>query len=447
MGENKVVLTKNRDGKTKNKVVLKIVIPTLIICALAILACLLLNIKIVMASSGSNIKAGVTANSIQEEYDNTVITLVENDFSTDYTYIGLGIQSIFSDEQLNYIKSNFIINRDIIEPKYNTENLLNKLEELNDSRQNHVYANLKKTDSEFTVTESVDGNMIDTSKLSDSIISELDGTDKIFDLTKYYVEKDSTKPTYEELVEEVEKVNNTYIEYTNGYKISLIDYIDYCSVVDNTIVLNEDTLEELKNTIDKTIEKELIEYDTVGNAMEFTTNSGETIEISGGTWGNIFSSDDETDYIIDKFSKFESETNRVPIYSQEMSSEIGDTYIEVSIQDQHVWHYVNGELCCESDCVTGKCDRSHETPTGVFYILERQNGRTLRPKGSTSGTWVNKWMRITWDGVGLHDAYWRGAFGGTIYKNNGSHGCINLPKNYAYSLYDEIGLDYCVVVY
>lgn len=149
MGENKVVLTKNRDGKTKNKVVLKIVIPTLIICALALLACLGLNVKIVMASSGSNIKAGVTANSVQEEYDNTVITLVENDFSTDYTYIGLGIQSIFSDEQLNYIKSNFIINRDIIEPKYNTENLLNKLEELNGSRQNHVYANLKKTDSEF----------------------------------------------------------------------------------------------------------------------------------------------------------------------------------------------------------------------------------------------------------------------------------------------------------
>lgn len=447
MGENKVVLTKNRDGKTKNKVVLKIVIPTLIICALALLACLGLNIKIVMASSGSNIKAGVTANRVQEEYDNTVITLVENSDSYDYTYIDLGIQSIFSDEQLDYVKNNFIINKELIEPKYNTENLLSKLEELNDSRQNHVYANLKKTDSEFTVTESVDGNMIDTSKLSDSIISELDGTDKIFDLTKYYVEKDNTKPTYEELVEEVEKVNNTYIEYTNGYKISLIDYIDYCSVLDNTIVLNEDTLEELKNTIDKTIEKELIEYDTVGNAMEFTTNSGETIEISGGTWGNIFNSDDETDYIIDKFSKFESETNRVPIYSQEMSSEIGDTYIEVSIQDQHVWHYVNGELCCESDCVTGKCDRSHETPTGVFYILERQNGRTLRPKGSTSGTWVNKWMRITWDGVGLHDAYWRGAFGGTIYKNNGSHGCINLPKNYAYSLYDEVGLDYCVVVY
>ena len=102
-----------------------------------------------MASNGSNIKDGVTANSIQEEYDYTLITLAEDSDSYDYTYIDLGIQSIFSDEQLNYIKNNFIINKDIIEPKYNTENLLSKLEELNDSRQNHVYANLKKTNSEF----------------------------------------------------------------------------------------------------------------------------------------------------------------------------------------------------------------------------------------------------------------------------------------------------------
>lgn len=415
--------------------------------AIVIGVCLGLNVKIVKTSSESSIETGVTIDSIQKEYDDTVITLTDDIDSIEYTYKELGIKSVFSDEQLNYIRKNFILDENIIKPTYNTDNLLSKLEELNEHRKNYVYANLEKTDSEFIVTESVDGDMIDTSKLNDSIISELDGTDKVFDLTKYYIERDNTKPTYEKLVGEVEKVNNTYIEYTNGYRISLADYVDYCSIIDNTIVLNEDTLEEFKNTVDKTIEKELLEYDTVGNAMEFTTTGGETIEISGGTWGNIFSSDEETEYIMDKFSKFESETNRVPIYSQEMSSKIGDTYIEVSIQDQHVWHYVNGELCCETDCVTGECDGRHETPVGVYYTLEKQNGRTLRPQGSTSGTWVNKWMRITWDGIGLHDAYWRGAFGGTIYKNDGSHGCVNLPKNYASNIYDEIGLDYCVVIY
>ena len=30
-------------------------------------------------------------------------------------------------------------------------------------------------------------------------------------------------------------------------------------------------------------------------------------------------------------------------------------------------------------------------------------------------------------GIGFHDASWRNTFGGTIYKKNGSHGCVNMP--------------------
>ena len=36
-------------------------------------------------------------------------------------------------------------------------------------------------------------------------------------------------------------------------------------------------------------------------------------------------------------------------------------------------------------------------------------------------------MGVTYQGVGFHDATWRNRFGGTIYKTNGSHGCINTP--------------------
>ena len=42
--------------------------------------------------------------------------------------------------------------------------------------------------------------------------------------------------------------------------------------------------------------------------------------------------------------------------------------------------------------------------------------------------------------IGLHDATWRNSFGGSIYKNNGSHGCINLPYNVASKIY------YCIKV-
>lgn len=436
--------------KKKNKALIILAIIFALAAILYIIAtmyCHKLNIKVVEVKAGRAVEEGITADSILKIYDDIKIEFVENSNSAEYTYKDLGIKPELSDEQLNYIENNFIINIDKIEPTYNSDGLSDSIKFLNDNRQEYAYANLEKSDTEFTVTEQSDGNLLDIDKLSNDIKSELDGTDKIFDLTKYHTEKDSTKPTYEELSEKAEKANGTCIEYTNGYKIQLLDYIDYFSVVDNEIVLDTDKLNELKDTIDNTIEKELIEYDTVGKAMDFTTTSGKQIKVSGGTWGNIFSSDNETEYIVDKLAKFESEGNRKPIYSQEMNSKIGNTYIEISIQDQHVWHYVNGKLCCESACVTGKLDEEHATPTGVYYILERKNGKTLTPKGATSGTWVDKWMRVTWSGVGLHDASWRGAFGGNIYKTNGSHGCINLPRNYAYSLYDEINTGYCVVIY
>ena len=50
-------------------------------------------------------------------------------------------------------------------------------------------------------------------------------------------------------------------------------------------------------------------------------------------------------------------------------------------------------------------------------------------------------------GIGMHDATWRGSFGGSIYQYSGSHGCINMPKAKAASLYEMIEKDCTVVCY
>ena len=50
-------------------------------------------------------------------------------------------------------------------------------------------------------------------------------------------------------------------------------------------------------------------------------------------------------------------------------------------------------------------------------------------------------------GLGMHDATWRSKFGGTIYKNSGSHGCINMPKNNAKKTYETIETNYPIVVH
>ena len=49
--------------------------------------------------------------------------------------------------------------------------------------------------------------------------------------------------------------------------------------------------------------------------------------------------------------------------------------------------------------------------------------------------------------IGIHDAKWRKEFGGDIYKNGGSHGCINLPKEAAEKIYDKVEVGTPVVMY
>lgn len=403
------------------------------------------NTKIVKNSDGTKLKTNVTVSSVENDIQNRVITFEENNDTETKTLKQLGIGV-----HINNVKyvDNLLVDYSKLEVEYNTDNLRSKLEEFNNNRADNKYPEIKQGKNKFKVTESVDGNKLDIERLYNKIVKSLDSKGNIsIDLTKFYENKDDTKETYDELSKLVDKVNSTHITYKNGYEIKLTDYIKYFEVVDNAIKIVQSTLSDFTHELDKNIERNLIEYDTVGKPVEFTNTKGKTLKISNGTWGNIFDSDKETEYVIDKFSKFESESDREPIYSQKMDDEIGNTYIEVSIADQHVWHYVNGELCCESDCVTGKLDGRHETPTGVYHILERKNGKTLTPSGASKGTWVNQWMRVTWSGVGLHDAYWRGSFGKSIYKYNGSHGCINLPKNYAAKLYKETYMDMPVVIY
>ena len=128
----------------------------------------------------------------------------------------------------------------------------------------------------------------------------------------------------------------------------------------------------------------------------------------------------------------------------ENGSDIGDTYIEISIADQHLWAYVDGECVMDTSVVTGNTG-NHDTPRGVFSILYKERGATLT--GADYSSYVDYWMPITWSGVGLHDATWRSNFGGSIYTYDGSHGCINLPSWAASSLYGTYAAGTPVVIW
>ena len=106
-----------------------------------------------------------------------------------------------------------------------------------------------------------------------------------------------------------------------------------------------------------------------------------------------------------------------------------DTYIDVSIENQLVTYFKNKEKVFQSPCVTGNLNANRGTPTGVYSIKCKIPGKRLI--GPTWDCWVNRWMRFTNNSIGFHDASWRSSFGGEIYKTDGSHGCVNLPKDKA----------------
>ncbi len=195
--------------------------------------------------------------------------------------------------------------------------------------------------------------------------------------------------------------------------------------------------------------------DTTGITRKFKpTGKDSTISVKGGNYGYQINTTAEIEKLKEELSNQEKVT-REPCYTKkEVSTKnnvLGKSYIEIDLSRQKVWVYVDGNLEVETDCVTGCINKGHETPTGIYTLTYKEKDRILRgdklPNGSYSyQSHVDYWMPFN-GGIGLHDASWRNTFGGDIYINNGSHGCINLPFEAAEKIYEIINKEMPIVVY
>ena len=141
--------------------------------------------------------------------------------------------------------------------------------------------------------------------------------------------------------------------------------------------------------------------------------------------------------------------NLRPLYDRELISDMFGNHIELDLSRQHIWFYKDGKLIVDTPCVTGCVRDGNDTPTGVFFLLNKNRDVYLEGynnDGTRYKSFVKYWMRI-YKGIGLHDASWRSNFGGEIYLNNGSHGCINMPKEAAKTTFENIDNTIPVIVY
>lgn len=211
------------------------------------------------------------------------------------------------------------------------------------------------------------------------------------------------------------------------------------------------TKEEVAKWVGNTLAKE---YDTVGKERKFTTAWGNEVSVSGGTYGWLVDQEAEVDTIMDLVPK-KTVVVREPEYSQKgavhTEPDWGDTYVEVNIKRQHMYCWVDGKVIVDSDLVSGTENASRYTPDGVYSVRYKQYGAVLRGPRTADGSYsyespVTFWMPFN-NGIGLHDATWRGSFGGDIYLHSGSHGCVNLPYKAAQTVYNNIEAGCPVIVY
>ena len=195
------------------------------------------------------------------------------------------------------------------------------------------------------------------------------------------------------------------------------------------------------------VKKLAASYDTAYKAKSLKTSYGKTVSITGGSYGYKINQAKEAATLVSLIKNGE-QTSREPEYSQKGASrtgnDYGNTYVEINLTAQHLYFYVKGKLVVQSDFVSGNAAKSWSTPAGAYSITYKQRNATL--KGQGYATPVSYWMPFN-GGIGLHDANWRKTFGGTIYKTNGSHGCVNLPPAVAKTIYENISAGDPVLCY
>ena len=256
----------------------------------------------------------------------------------------------------------------------------------------------------------------------------------------------STDEAFTERKETIEKYLNKTVEISLCGTSIVIDNEDVRTFIDTE---SEDGLSE--EVMKSYVKKAVAGFNTYDSARLFTTSTGETVTIPGGDYGWLV---DETATVAAIKKALAGDKNTVRLEAvykvkgqRPVGDEISNTYVEVSLRDQKIWMYVNGEQIVNDDCTTGMMeDPECHTNCGMFSLTYKTTDRVLR--GPTWEDFVYFWMPF--DGsIGMHDATWRTEeeFGGTNRFGNGSHGCVNLRLPTAEVVYNNMESDIPIIIW
>lgn len=323
---------------------------------------------------------------------------------------------------------------------FNYEKLKRVVEnnELFQGETNNAKLTYSEENKQFIIEPHVCSVTLSTEQITDKIKKEINLKRDTIDLTEFILCPEILSDN-ENLINAKNNANDLLrVELTYNFG----DRKDK-EIVNGELIKNWIMFENNELTFNKELMREYIitlsdKYDTYGKPRTFKTTSGDTKTLSRSSYGWLIHRANSVDKLIQDITNGENKIIE-PAYSytaiNRNQDDLGNSYVEIDINKQMVYVYEKGELKVSTPTVTGNINKGHATPLGIDPLTYKTTDAVLRGPGYAAP--VKYWMPFN-GGVGLHDANWRANFGGDIYKNNGSHGCINLPPNVAREVYDLV---------
>lgn len=325
----------------------------------------------------------------------------------------------------------------------------------------NAYMDYDEGKKEYMIVPEVQGNKLDDAALQKvvgtSLEEQLTGQTIPSEVTVSLDESVYLKPEVtseqEELKTQVESLNsqmevyrNTSVTYLFGETKETITSDLICSwltLQDGKVMLQE---EPVRDYIRQLAEK----YNTIFVKRQFQTSLGSTVWIKENEYGYRIDQEGEFEQLYGELSSGQA-IEREPLYNKKGYQRNGNddlmgSYLELSIQSQHLWLYKDGKLITETDVVTGLPTPERATMEGAWPIAYKARNFEMSSETYGYNVTVDYWMPFVL-GQGLHDMKSRAEFGGTIYQTSGSHGCVNLPLDQAKIIYDTIDAGYPILIY
>lgn len=299
----------------------------------------------------------------------------------------------------------------------------------------------------FTIIKEETGSEPEDSKMFEVLSEKIKSLQEVvyLELESCYKSAEITEKDLD-LLKELD-ILNSYVSAKIIYDWNGTEEIVDGKVISGWLIRNGEKISLDEEKVAEYVKEKAKEHDTYGKDRSFTTTEGRVVELKSGAYGWKTAREEETEALI-KAVRQGGNIEREPVYSSVAAckgkDDIGDSYVEIDLGSQHLYLYIDGIIVVETDFVSGNVRNGWTTPPGVFGITYKTKNAVLR--GETYETPVNYWMPFNGN-IGMHDATWRGSFGGDIYLTNGSHGCINLPFEAAAQIYEYMSNGFPVVCY